>query len=165
MRVHCLCLKPHGQMAKQLKIHMLLISSHCQSLFNHLTGVFHPHLQYLSCGLNVQRPSIDQTLGQQEDPGWMFWGVTGKSHQRLQVGKAFQPGWSRKTAGEKPLSAVALPLLCSDPKSSTAAGQIWAVGSGMAPELEVGALLGLSCAAQKEIPADKLIFALVVYLG
>lgn len=127
--------------------------------------VFHPHLQYLSCGLNVQRPSIDQTLGQQEDPGWMFWGVTGKSHQRLQVGKAFQPGWSRKTAGEKPLSAVVLSLLCSDPKSSTAAGQIWAVGSGMAPELEVGALLGLSCAGQKEIPADKLIFALVVYLG
>lgn len=81
---------------------------------------------------------------------------------------ASHPGWSRKTAGEKPPSAVALSLLHSAtpaPESSTKAGQIQAGGSGMAPVMETGGLLGLSCAAWKEIPADKLIFGLVVYFS
>lgn len=79
--------------------------------------------------------------------------------------KCLPAGLEQENTWEKPLSAGALCLPCSDPESSTAAGHGQAVGSGMAPELQMGDLLGLPCAAWKEIPADKLIFGLVVYLG
>lgn len=92
MRVHCLCLIPQSQMVKQPKICMLLISSHCQSLFSPPDWGFPPSSP-ISFLLNVQMSSIDRTPSPLK-PLWpprgsmlMLWGMTGKSHQRLQVGK------------------------------------------------------------------------------
>lgn len=158
-------------MAKQLRIGMWLISSHCQSLFNYLTGVFHPHLPYLSCGLNVQTSSTDQTLPIKAIMGSkrIHAECSGEWQARATRGCRWVkclPAWlEQENSCEKATFCSGLVSARQWPESSTAAGQIQAVSSGMAPELEMRDLLGLSCAAWKEIPADKLFFGLVVYLG
>lgn len=173
MRVHCLCLIPHSQMAKQPKICMLLILSHCESLFNPPDWGF-PLSSPISFLLNVQMSSIDRTPSPLK-PLWpprgfmlMLWGMTGKSHQRLQVGK--EPS-SMAGAGKQLGKATFCTGLVSALQwlrkqhcswADTSCGQ-W--NGSRAEHPEMGGLMGLFHVAWKEIPADKLIFGLVVYLG
>lgn len=165
-------------MAQQPKIPTLLISSCCQSLFSPPDWCFPPDLQYLSCGLNVQMSSTDRTLSPLK-PSWAARGsmlkALGNARQESPEAaarkSAFQQGWSRKTAGKKPPSAVALSLLyraTSAPESSTASRADTSCGqwsSSSTGNGRFGRSVLCSTDVWKGIPAGKLIFGLVVYFS